>query len=205
MARRILEVNGHSWSFSYDTIPAPPWEGVIPNYFRTVVRDPDPFNTSQAAVPKRVFDCVGLFPVGVRRGEDTDMWCRIALRFPIALSTQIGGVYHRDADNRASLGARPRNHRVIETLDRALEPGSLPAGAPVKDMLEYRNKLHTACARNCVLEGFPGEARAHLQAAASTVLLRRARRYWYVRSFVPRFLENCAQGVERFIDRRARS
>jgi glycosyltransferase involved in cell wall biosynthesis len=205
MGRRIVEMDGYSWSFSYVTIPAPPWEGIIPNYFRTVVLDPDPFNTSQTVVPRHVFDRVGLFPVGVSRGEDTDMWCRIALRFPIALSTQIGGVYHRDAENRASAGPLPRNHRVIESLDRALETGTLPAGVTVDDILEYRNKLHIACARNCMLEGFPEEAREHLRAAASTVRLRRARRYWLVRSFVPRLLEKWARGVERFIDKRARS
>ena len=201
---RIVEKTGRCRTPVYSTIPVPPWEGIIPNFFRTSILDPDPFNSSTVAVPKRVFGSVGLFPVGVPRTGDTDMWCRIALRFPIALSTQVGGVYHREAENRIWHGPRPHNHRAIESMEQALQSGVLPSGVPPRDIIEYRNKLHITCAAFCIAEGFHSEAREHLRAAVPTVRLRRARLYWYFRSFVPRLLEKWVRRCERLLARDAR-
>lgn len=45
----------------FNTIPAPPWEGIIPNYFKYALEDP-PIFTSVTVIPKEVFRLVGDFP-----------------------------------------------------------------------------------------------------------------------------------------------
>ena len=106
---------------------AHPWEGVIGDLFAALPLGA-PFNSSCAAVPREVFDAAGLFREGERIGEDTDMWCRIALRFPVAFSSEVCAVYHRDADNRAYVGGRAmRASGYIETLDGALADPDTPA------------------------------------------------------------------------------
>ena len=74
--------------------------GLLPDYF-VAVRGGKPVWSSAVMIPKCVFDEVGDFPVGVKRGEDLHMWTRIALRYRIAWSPRAGAVYHLDADNRA--------------------------------------------------------------------------------------------------------
>ena len=82
-------------------IHSSPWEGLITNYFYNVSNTNLPFSASSVAVPKCVFYDVGFFSVGMARGEDQDMWARIAIKYPIAYSTNKESIYHLDATNRA--------------------------------------------------------------------------------------------------------
>jgi glycosyltransferase involved in cell wall biosynthesis len=76
------------------------WEGIIDDYFKYALKAPI-ISASSVVIPKRVFKNVGTFKVGVKRGEDLDMWCRIALEYEIAFSNKVCATYYRDADNRA--------------------------------------------------------------------------------------------------------
>ena len=179
-------------------VPVPPWEGIIPNFFRCV---PVPVWISAAAVPRHIFDVVGLFPVGVQPGEDADMWCRIALKYPIAFSHQTGAVYHLEAENRAC--RRPRHETplspIVVNLGEALKTGVLPAGVPRQDIVEYKNKEHLFCAWVLLGAGALSEARAHVRAAASTRRFGLMWRAWYIYLCTlvpPRFL-NWARRVRR--------
>jgi hypothetical protein len=175
----IAEEGGVKRPGRFTGIPAPPWEGIIPNFFRCV---PVPVWISAAAVPRRVFDTVGLFPVGVQPGEDADMWCRIALKYPIAFSHRTGAVYHLEAENRAC--RRPRHETplspIVVNLEAALANGALPAGIPRQDIVEYKNKEHLFCAWVLLGAGEMSQARAHARAAASTRRFGLAWRVLYV-------------------------
>ncbi|MBN2466215.1 glycosyltransferase family 2 protein [candidate division WOR-3 bacterium] len=121
----VVGPDGRRWVHASDGIPASPWEGVIPSYFRSAPTHP--VWTSATAVPKRVFDAVGLFPVGVSQGGDLDMWCRIALAYPICFCTRLGAVYHKDADNRVCLLNRPLcEYGHVRVIRDALRAGSVP-------------------------------------------------------------------------------
>jgi GT2 family glycosyltransferase len=62
-----------------------------------------PICASSVAVERSVFPQVGLFDESYTIGEDTDMWARIALQSPLALSPLIAAVYYRDASNRSTV------------------------------------------------------------------------------------------------------
>jgi len=79
-------------------VPRHPWEGVLPDYFRTR----NVLSSSSIVVRKDVFSNAGLFRVGVSLGGDLDMWLRIAARYPIAYSTHPGAVIHVNAPKPAS-------------------------------------------------------------------------------------------------------
>jgi hypothetical protein len=197
-AYEILETGGKRRPASFKGIPATPWEGVVPNYFRCT---PAPVWISAAAVPRRVFDSVGLFPVGVQPGEDYDMWCRIALRYAIAFSNEVGAIYHLGAENRAC--RRPRHETplspVVGSLEQALKSGFLPAGVRRDDIVEYKNRYHVFSAGVLLSAGAHSEARVHLRAAASTRRFRQACAVWYLYlcSLVPPRLLGWARRVRR--------
>ena len=52
-------------------------------------------------IKKDIFDEVGYFPLGVRYGEDQDLFSRIALKYKIAYSGIVGANYVLDSENRA--------------------------------------------------------------------------------------------------------
>jgi len=183
-AYRVVRASGERSVPAFEGIPEHPWEGVLGSYFHTALRC-DPIWTSAVAVPRRVFETCGLFPVGVECGEDVDMWCRIALRYPVAFSTHPGALYHQAADNRTGLESSSSSSPVIvETLDDALKRGGLPDGITAEDLLEYRNKWLIGFATNCLLAGKKSLARDYCSRASSTRIFR----WWRLRNTVASYL-----------------
>jgi len=147
-------------------IPAHPWEGVIPNYFRSATSYP--VSASAVAIPRRVFDSAGLFPVGVTIGADLDMWCRIALRFPIAFSTHVGALYHKEADNRACT-SNPvlKEYSFVQVVQDALSTGVVPPGQRW-DALEFIAAHQLDVASNNIMTGDPRYARRLMRSCRGT-------------------------------------
>jgi len=52
-------------------------------------------HTNSVCINKRAFDLAGLFEPGVKIGEDTDMWYRIAAYHSVVLSKKVTTEYHR--------------------------------------------------------------------------------------------------------------
>ena len=88
-AYTILEPNGKMRSARYRAIPGNPREGLIPNYFKSATLGDSPLNSSSVGIPKIIFNEFGGFPEDEWWGEDTDLFGRIALKYPIAFS--LGG------------------------------------------------------------------------------------------------------------------
>ncbi|GKX31763.1 hypothetical protein SH1V18_42430 [Vallitalea longa] len=76
------------------------WKGIIDDYFRFSLNAPL-ISASSVVVPKKIFNHLGNFNVKLNRGEDLDMWCRIALKYRIAYFNSICATYFHDAENRA--------------------------------------------------------------------------------------------------------
>lgn len=59
--------------------------------------------TSIIVVNKNCFSEVGLFKEYLKRGEDVDLWARLAKRFLIVKSSKVTATYRIDAENRTNL------------------------------------------------------------------------------------------------------
>jgi glycosyltransferase involved in cell wall biosynthesis len=78
----------------YTSIPDHPWEGILPNYFKSVTLDNKLICSSSVCIPKYIFNEIGVFKIKVLWGEDEDLWGRIAIKYPIVFSTHVGTIVH---------------------------------------------------------------------------------------------------------------
>ncbi|WP_051200109.1 glycosyltransferase family 2 protein [Flavobacterium subsaxonicum] len=81
----------------------PDFFGLVPNIFEISLKDRALW-TSAVAVKKDVFAVAGNFDTNITlgAGEDTDMWIRIALKYPVAYIAEVTASYNLNAGNRVS-------------------------------------------------------------------------------------------------------
>jgi len=171
-AYAIYNPDGERRVASIAAVPPAPWSGVFPNYFRSATLGEPPVSSSSVAIPRVVLDEVGGFTEGYWWGEDVDLWGRIAFRYPIAFTWQIGAAYHTEIALRACTRVQPvPENPFVASARQAVELELIPAEM-LTDVLEYvaAKQLQTA-ARN-IQAGRPDLARANL-AWCPTRLYRR--------------------------------
>ena len=75
-------------------------ETVILDYFKSALKYPI-ISASSVVIPKYVFKKVGRFSPELTRGEDLEMWCRIALNYNVVFFNKVCATYFQDAENRS--------------------------------------------------------------------------------------------------------
>jgi glycosyltransferase involved in cell wall biosynthesis len=106
----------------FAAIPPEPWEGLVPNYFKSCTYGDALVCSSTACIPKHILTKFGGFQEGFWWGEDTDLWGRIAFQYPVAFSWDGGVILHRDAENRACNKKRPvLTHPFVLSATKYLE------------------------------------------------------------------------------------
>jgi len=146
-AYKICNQYGKMRDLSYKSIPKPPWEGLLENYFLTVDTD-FPLSTSSIVVPIKILQEVEGFKIGYWWGEDDDMFGRIALKYSIAFSSQIGSIYYHNSENRAcSKNIAVKEHPFVISGKNAIECDEVPAKMK-NDLIEYISYLQIATSRN---------------------------------------------------------
>jgi glycosyltransferase involved in cell wall biosynthesis len=84
----------------FKNIPAnKPWKGIVKDYFDSSVLNSIAW-TSAVMVPISTFEKVGYFDDVYNSGEDTDLWIRIALEFPVAFSNTVSAIHNLDSDHK---------------------------------------------------------------------------------------------------------
>lgn len=84
----------------FKNIPAnKPWKGIVKDYFDSSVVNSIAW-TSAVMVPKSTFEKIGYFDEIYNSGEDTDLWIRIALEFPVAFSNKVSAIHNLDSDHK---------------------------------------------------------------------------------------------------------
>ncbi|KFB02376.1 hypothetical protein IA57_01720 [Mangrovimonas yunxiaonensis] len=88
----------------YSNIPPnKPWRKILTNYFSHNLNNAIAW-TSACAVPKKILIELNGFDESITlgAGEDTDLWIRIALKYPIAFNNQVTAAHNLHAENRIS-------------------------------------------------------------------------------------------------------
>lgn len=125
-------------------------------------------HTSSIAIRKSAFFEIGkfgrFFP-----GEDTELWVRLALKYPFVISTTNTSGYRRATNG------------IMEQLEKLNEPPAGPGEAPVQLVLEnalknpdytlrhaaihaYLDRARCRVAKIALVRGYPAIARNHLRA-----------------------------------------
>ena len=94
------------------------------NYFQTYSKTMYmPLWTGAVCIPRKVFEAMGGFPLGVKLGEDFLLWVHIALKHKVALLNKPLSYYNQDVDA-ANRGVGhlhdPKEHMLWHLVD--LEP-----------------------------------------------------------------------------------
>jgi glycosyltransferase involved in cell wall biosynthesis len=180
-------------SLNYDQFQQK-WQGIIDDYFKYAIRAPL-ISASSVVIPKKVFNKIGQFPIGIKRGEDLDMWCRIALNYDIAYFNEICATYFHDADNRAcSRKTNLMNYRINyaeEALLKAKESGNYSNYAE-----EYMIQSIISKARYLIDEGMLKEARKLLYKYRYTRLNKKLLIKTYIISWVPKSIKPLAYNLK---------
>ncbi|MEW6382232.1 MAG: glycosyltransferase family 2 protein [bacterium] len=194
-AYEFHEPNGKTVQPRYKAIPPAPWEGLIPNYFRASLGIP-PVWSSAVAVPRRIFKEAGYFPAGERLGEDGDMWLRIAVKYPVAFSWQIGATYFRNASNRAcNKYLMQSEYRLVKTAKELIRKNEVPAFM-LPDLQEYIAMYVLLAAAQCVLAGKPQKARQMLE-DCTTKCFCTQKLWWRFWASIPVPITHFAWNVKR--------
>lgn len=171
-------------------VPAPPWEGLIPAYFKTVSLGDQPFNASTVTIPKKILNAIGGFKEGENLGEDLDLLGRIAMRHPIAFSGKIGGAYRCDASNRINDTAifAERESPFVKTAFKAIEKGEVPLSI-IPDLKDYIAKLQLLVAGRLINGRKLGIARRIiLNSHPTSLTVKRKKVILLILTFLPEYL-----------------
>lgn len=88
-----------------------------------------PVWTGAVAMPRRVFEEMGGFPIGVKLGEDFLLWAKTAMRYPVAFLNKPLAYYNNDvpATLRATRNLYRPQHNMLFLLDTIAKEDSLSA------------------------------------------------------------------------------
>ena len=78
-----------------------------------------PVWTGATCMPRKVFDEMGGFPLGIKLGEDFLLWAKIALHYPVAFSEKPLAYYNNDvpASLRATRNLHAPEHHMLFHLE----------------------------------------------------------------------------------------
>jgi glycosyltransferase involved in cell wall biosynthesis len=140
-----------------------PHERLIENYFKAAISGDATLHVSTLCVPRHVFVTLGAFTPGERLGEDLELFCKIGMRYPIAYSERVSGIYYRDVVNSAIDSNIVVNELPVARAAReAIRAGKVPQDM-VSDLTEYVAEQELWYIRRLVLTGHRTLARTLLR------------------------------------------
>ncbi|MFZ2498255.1 glycosyltransferase family 2 protein [Methanosarcina sp.] len=168
---------------NYEKIPSAPWEGLLQSYFLSAAKGEHPVCSSAVCIPKKILVIEKGFKIGAWWGEDDDLWGRIALKYPIAFSWQIGAIYHLGAVNRACKREEIVEHPFIEIAEMAINNGEIQKNR-IDDLKECVARYKIVSAMHNLYRGHPEISRRILK-SCETKELYKEKLFWYFWSVVP--------------------
>jgi len=141
--------------------------------------------TSAAMVRRDVALGIGGFVEGESRGEDVDLWIRIALKQPVALSSYVGTVYRQVSNSLTSTTTVLAPDVAMRGIAaRLINDGDLTPELRVA-MQEFANRLALSHAADCLLLGQREAARKFISGCRDTQYWASRRRVLSALSLLP--------------------
>ena len=111
--------------------------GIVPDYFDASLNYAVT-TSSSVAVPKWVFEEIGIFKPNITSGEDVDIWIRIATKYTVAISNKITASYIHYIQNSLSK-ISILEHKIKKFNDYKLEELANPSLKKYLDLyrMEY--------------------------------------------------------------------
>lgn len=136
-------------------------------------------HTNSVCVKKSVLTEEGiLFEPGAAIGEDTDVWYRLALRHPAAVSRRATTVYHRECSTATGRSFYTRDWVFCRREQDILADDTIESGVK-RSAMEVLDRYKLESARRYALEGDRSRARETMR----TVEQRSGKRYALTRIF----------------------
>lgn len=168
-AYNFVKPNGRLVWPKYRGIPPSPWEGKIPSYFKFAALTDLALSTSSLAIPKVIFWEMGGFQIGLNTYEDSELWAKIALKYPVIFSWQVGSICDIYACNRLSNRMVFIEHPFIHYVNKNVELERLNADLRA-DLLEYIAYLTIYYAECCLMKGDRTRAKESLNNCSTRLL-----------------------------------
>jgi glycosyltransferase involved in cell wall biosynthesis len=155
----------------YKFIPHPPWEGLLPDYFKSAALGESPVCSSVVVIPRKIFIETGGFPEGYWYGEDSDLFGKIALKYPVAFSWEFGAIYHADALNRACDRKLPLENEepFVMTARAELMKGEVPQ--------KFTESLNEYICRKEIIRAYRNVRAGHADTAR--IILKQCNTKWH--------------------------
>jgi len=180
----IVRSNGDIWKTNKTGAPLPPWEGLLPDYFLSAAVNGPSICSSSVGMGKHTFNEFGGFLTDTWYGEDNDLWGRIALKYPIAFSWEVGAIYYENALNRACSKNTPvKSHPFLEFSFNAIQNGEIREDI-LFGLKEYVAALQISLAARNICLGEPKLARVFLD-NCDTSLFKCQKHFWILLSYIP--------------------
>jgi glycosyltransferase involved in cell wall biosynthesis len=153
------------------------FNGYITNYFKIALKNML-YHSSASTYKKNVFNNLGLFDEALSRGEDIDMWIRLALFEKIAFFNKPLATYSLGAENRATERIDDWNKYLIWNLSRYSEFEKRN-----KDFKLFIDNYRLLYIRNC-LSGSKNEVKG-INTILNAIDLKNFPLFWTIMKFLP--------------------
>jgi len=127
---------GSKQTIEYPNLLKGDFDGYVENYFETFSLGNSIMMSSNICIPKTIFENVGYFKENVNHTEDTEMWSRIALSYPVVYTKKTCARYNVEDKVRITKSM----FYIVESLQYLLDNDKVPKEnlQEVKNVIEYQ-------------------------------------------------------------------
>lgn len=125
------------------------------------------FNSSSFAAPKDILIGAGGFPPGAKWGEDSTLWGKIALRFPVAYSPEVCSIYHQYSENNSTEITSYLENPFLQHLS-TIPKDELLTRDDAADLIKYCDSCRLATISRNIFSGHGKRARQELLSVTSS-------------------------------------
>ena len=116
--------------------------GIIEDYFGLFAKiQKSPFSNSNLCIPKKIYDEFGGYKEGIKLTEDSDLWCRIALKYDIAYNIRPLANYFMALEGSTHSIFEPKEFQVALTLKDSISQNQVKKEliSSVKKLISFQN------------------------------------------------------------------